>query len=97
VNIVPLRAPGVDSPEPRAAWWEDADMAALEDEWRTSGTAAGVPVPGEWRGFVFKTVVALRAAGRPVHADAIADSAARWLAPVDAERLRVALRAAASS
>jgi len=97
VNVVPLRAPGVDSPKPLDAWWDDADMAALEDEWRTSGTVGGVPVPGEWRGFVFKTVVALRAAGRPVHAEAIADSASRWLAPVDAERLRAALRAAKSS
>ncbi len=93
VNVVPLRArassPGHVEEEP---WWEDADVAPLEAEWKRSGTVEGLSVPGEFRGFVYKTVIALRAAGREITADSVADSVARWLDPLDADRLRRALK-----
>ncbi|HEX2051431.1 MAG TPA: hypothetical protein VHJ34_12505 [Actinomycetota bacterium] len=93
VNVVPLRAPGVGGPA-AGPWWEQADVAELESEWRRTGAVAGVAVPREYRSFVLKTVAALRAAGEPVTPDSIADSIARWLAPDDAARIRAALRAA---
>jgi hypothetical protein len=91
VNVVPLRAPGVEAGAPPDAWWEDETMAALEEEWRTTGSVSGLVIPGEWRGFVFKTVASLRAAGREVTVGSIADSVARWLAPSEVELLRRAL------
>lgn len=97
VNVVPLRAPEIGAPRTPENWWDDPEMRSLEEEWRARGTAGGVPVPGEWRGFVFKTVAALRSAGKPVTVDAIVASVARWLAPDDVVRLRAALRAAAEN
>lgn len=94
INVIPLRARDEVSPAVPDAWWEDPEMGALEEEWSAHGTAAGLVVPGEWRGFVFKTVAALRASGRPVTPDAVGDSVARWLSPEDAERVRASLRAA---
>lgn len=91
VNVVPLRKPevrGVDRP-----WWEDPSVGALEKEWQARGTAAGIAVPGEFRSFVFKTVLALRAAGRAVTSDAILDSVARWLSPEQVDELRAAFAA----
>jgi hypothetical protein len=93
VNVIPLRSPGVAARE-RGPWWEDSDLAPLEDEWRRHGTAAGLSVPASYRGFVYKTVLALRAAGREVSADSVADSIARWLPPAEADRIRDALREA---
>lgn len=90
VNVVPLRAPGVSGdPSP---WWEDAHVGALEREWRATGRVAGLAVPAEYRGFVFKTVVSLREAGLPVTEDSVAGSIARWLPPEQAEEIRAALR-----
>jgi hypothetical protein len=92
VNVVPLRPrTSSTSAEKEEAWWEDEKVAPLEAEWKESGTVAGLPVPGEFRSFVFKTVISLRASGHDVTADSVADSVARWLDPVDAERLRKAL------
>ncbi len=93
VNVVPLRKPGV-APSPPEAWWEERDLAALEEEWRTSGRVGGLVVPAEYRGFVYKTVLALKAVGREVTADSVADSIARWLPPFEADRIRAALRTA---
>ena len=93
VNVVPLRAEGVVVPE-AGPWWEDEGVADLETEWRAHGTVAGIQVPGDYRGFVFKTVLSLRAAGRDVTPDSIADSIARWLSPEDAARIAGALRRA---
>lgn len=90
VNVVPLR-----SPEIRGAaqpWFEEPALAELEGEWRATGRVGGVPVPGEYRGFVFKTVLALRSAGREVTAKTIADGIARWVPEDEARRLREALR-----
>jgi hypothetical protein len=93
VNLIPLRMrTSSTDPEPEEAWWEDEKVAPLEAEWKEFGTVAGLPVPGEFRSFVFKTVIALRASGRDVTADSVADSVARWLDPVDADRLRKALQ-----
>jgi hypothetical protein len=89
VNIVPLRT---TPPEAEASqWWDDPALAALEAEWADRGTVAGLAVPRAYRGFVFKTVLALKAAGRPITADTVADSIARWVSPPEAEEIRSAL------
>jgi hypothetical protein len=90
VNVIPLRV-GERKTRTHEAWWEDPAMARLEEEWTKSGSIEGVRIPGEYRGFVFKTVVELRTAGKDVTPQAIADSVARWLSPEDAERVRDAL------
>lgn len=90
INVVPLRV-GEIEPGDASPWWEQPELASLEDEWRSAGTVAGLPVPAPYRGFVFKTVLALRAAGKDVTPDAVADSVARWLAQEEAERIRAAL------
>jgi len=94
VNVVPLRA---RSSSPSAgdekAWWDDAKVAPLEAEWKATGTVAGLRVPGEFRSFVYKTVIALQAVGKEITADSVADSVARWIDPRDAKRLRDALKA----
>lgn len=91
VNVVPLRAPGIAG-EPSGPWWDQPELKALEDEWRASGTVAGMPVPGAYRGFVHKTVLSLRAAGREITPDTVADSISRWLSPEETEQLRAALK-----
>jgi hypothetical protein len=48
-------------------------------------------IPGAYRGFVYKTVVSLRSAGRDVTVDSVADSVARWLEPARVAELRAAL------
>lgn len=93
VNVVPLRSPGVaGDPSP---WWESDDVADLEAEWRETGLIAGLPVPGEYRGFVLKTVVSLRDAGIPVDAGSVGDSLARWLPPEQVRAITDAIRSAA--
>lgn len=93
VNVVPLRAQAVVAVE-AGPWWEDERMADLEAEWSRAGTAGGVRVPGEFRGFVFKTVAALSAAGRPVTVESIAGAISRWVPKEDADTIAAALRAA---
>lgn len=91
VNVVPLR--GSDARRGRAqAWWEDPAIGELEAEWRKTGTVAGVVVPAQWRGFVYKTAIALRGADRVVTIDSLANGVARWVSPGDAARIRAALR-----
>ena len=90
VNVVPLRSDTATGPG-LEAWWDDDAIAALEQEWRRSGRVAGVVVPAEYRAFVYKTVLSLRAAGRPVTKRTIVASIARWLAPEDVERVAAAL------
>jgi len=89
VNVIPVRkgprGPAIDE------WRDDPAVAALEEEWLESGTMAGVKVPAEYRSFVHKTVLALRATDSDVTAETIADSIARWVPPEDAARIRVAL------
>lgn len=89
VNVVPLRAPGVTGD--LSPWWEASDVAELEAEWRRTGRIAGLTVPAEYRGFVLKTVVALREAGRPIDADSVAASLARWLSPEQAREISDAI------
>lgn len=90
VNVVPLRGKEVQGrAEP---WWEEAELGALERQWQAEGRVDGVAIPGEYRGFVFKTVLALRAAGREVSADSIAGSIERWVPDYAAAEIRAALR-----
>jgi hypothetical protein len=93
VNVVPLR---VDTARaaPGRAWWDDPELAALEKEWEATGVVAGVRVPAEYRGFVYKTVLSLQQAGRPMTVDSLLDSVARWLNAEQVEELRRALAAA---
>ena len=91
VNVVPLRSPDSPASDGRP-WWEMPGVEALEQEWRRDGTVAGLQVPSEYRSFVFKTVVALREAGREVTPDAIADSVSRWVSAQDAEKIRSSLK-----
>lgn len=90
INVVPLRRSGV-APVTTDAWWEVPELADLEREYEEYGTAGGVRVPGEYRGFVFKTVLALRSQGREVTSGAISDSIARWLSDDDAARIARAM------
>jgi len=90
VNVVPLRGPGVE-PVTKGSWWDDPQLEALEREYSERGTAAGVLIPGEYRGFIFKTVLALRDQGREITPKAISDSVARWLSKEDAARIESAI------
>ena len=94
VNVVPLRLHGRGSDAPNESWLDDPDLAALEEQWRATGSVAGIRVPGEYRGFVYKTVLALQAGGRAVTVEAIVDSVARWLDEKSVLDLRGALEAA---
>jgi hypothetical protein len=91
INVIPLGLRHAPSDRP---WWEDPDVAELEREWSSSGRVAGVVVPAEYRSFVYKTVIALRAADKEVSVGSISDSAARWLPERQAAELRSALDAA---
>lgn len=93
VNVVPLRAPEVAGPR-RSAWWRQSDLAELEAAWQTTGEVAGVKVPAAYRGFVYKTVLMLRAADAEVTVDAIVDSIARWVPARDVDEIRAALQEA---
>ena len=88
VNVIPL---GLGHAPSEEAWWDEPLVAELEAEWSRSGEVDGVTVPAHYRGFVYKTALALRRAGRDVDVETIADSAARWLPPSDADKLRSAL------
>lgn len=89
VNVVPLRRSEVKGAE--RAWWDDPEVGALEAEWRATGAVSGVAIPGDYRSFVFKTVLALRRAGKEVTAESIADAIERWVSPADATKIRRAL------
>jgi len=90
VNVVPLhRSKG--PVQPGRPWWQDPEMKDLEQEWQRTGAVSGVRIPASYRGFVYKTVVALKAAGAEITAAAIADSISRWVPPAEAGRIRAAL------
>lgn len=93
VNVVPLRAEG-GRREPPDAWYEEPRVAALEAEWQATGTVAGFRIPADLRGFVFKTVLALRAAGREPSVEAVSASIARWLPRPEAALVRKRLQQA---
>lgn len=93
VNVVPLRLDDVKGAGGRA-WWDDPEVAELEAEWSRTGTVAGMRVPADLRSFVYKTVLSLRAAGRDVTPDSVADSIARWMPPKEAEHIRRSLEQA---
>ena len=93
VNVVPLRGTITESTA-ADAWWEEPELAALEEEWQQHGTVAGVAIPAGYRSCVYKTVLSLQAAGKEVTAASIADSIERWVAEQDALRIRAALEEA---
>ncbi len=92
VNVVPL-APSTDkrSRTGEEEWWAQPDVAALESEWRQTGTIAAMKVPEMYRSFVLKTVVSLRQAGVEVDPESVLASVSRWLSPDQVEELREAL------
>jgi hypothetical protein len=92
VNVVTLRTDEARAAAP-GAWWDDADLARLEAEWGSTGMVAGLAVPAEYRSFVYKTVLSLEQAGRPVTVESVLASVARWLSPEQVEELRRALGA----
>jgi hypothetical protein len=91
INVVPLRRADLTGTTSHP-WWEDPEMAAMEREWQESGTVDGLKIPGDLRGFVYKTIAALRKTETEVTPDAIADSVARWLEAEDVDELRAALK-----
>ena len=93
INVVPLRAHDVAGPR-SGPWWEQPDVAALEGEWRATGTVEGVRVPSEYRSFVYKTVLSLKRAQRPVTLDSVLASIARWVPEDDLGRIASALQQA---
>lgn len=93
INVVPMRL-GPIEPAPDRDWWNEPDIAELEAEWRRTGKVDDVRIPDGYRGFVFKTVLSLRAAGRPITVETILASVARWLTPEDVATLRDALHEA---
>lgn len=92
VNVVPLDVGGEEGAPLPEAWWDDPELVRLEEEWAESGRVAGLRVPAAYRGFVYKTVLALGRAGRPITPDSVADSIARWLPQDEVARIRAALR-----
>lgn len=93
INVVPMRL-GPIEPAPDRDWWNEPDIAEPEAEWRRTGKVDDVRIPDGYRGFVFKTVLSLRAAGRPITVETILASVARWLTPEDVATLRDALHEA---
>ena len=93
VNVVPLRRTITESTA-ADAWWEQPELAALEEEWQRQGTVAGVAIPAGYRSFVYKTVLSLRAVGKEVTPSSIADSIQRWVTEKDVLRIRAALEEA---
>jgi hypothetical protein len=96
VNVVPLRVDELGPPH-EGAWWEDPELSELENEWRVTGMVAGIKVSGARRGFIFKTVLSLRAAGLAITPESVANSVARWVPQTEAVALRNELIAANSS
>lgn len=93
VNVVPLRTdPGGPGSPMAEGWWNDPDLARMEDEWSHTGRVAGMNVPADYRSFIYKTVLSLRAANKEVSVDSVLASIARWLPPDDVKRIALALR-----
>lgn len=88
INVVPLATRPRVPAETEGAWWDQPDVAPLETEWQRTGAIGGLAIPAELRGFVFKTIVSLRAAGIEVTQRSIVDSVSRWLAPAQVKDLQ---------
>ena len=92
VNMVPLRrTPDQAREDPEVAWWEQADVAALEQEWLDTGRVAGLVVPAEYRSFVLKTIASMRTAGLHIDIESVTGSLSRWLTPEQVVEIRAAL------
>jgi hypothetical protein len=95
INVVPLPR----SKHPRhavRAWYDDREVGALEREWQATGAVGGLRIPADVRGFVLKTILSLRAAGKVVDIESITGSVSRWVSPEDVEWIRSSLEAANS-
>jgi hypothetical protein len=92
INVVPLEKEPTRESGPRreVPWWEQSDIAPLEEEWRDSGTVLGIAIPGDYRSFVFKTIAALQQSGVEVTLESILGSVSRWLSAEQVEELRAA-------
>jgi hypothetical protein len=95
VTVVPLR----EEVEPSGGgpWWEEPELAAMESEWNSGGMIDGLQIPADLRGFVYKTILSLRAARRDVTVQTVSDSLERWLLPAQAAEIRSALERANES
>ena len=91
VNVVPFTTGSVSGSA--QSWWDDPEMAALESEWNATGSLSGVRIPGEYRGFIYKTVALLRKTGSEVTVPSITDSISRWLTPEQTTEIRRSLEA----
>jgi hypothetical protein len=97
VTLIPLPSDVGKDPRPDDwRWSDDPAMRALEEEWSLSGRVGGLVIPAEFRGFLFKTIAALRGEGRELSIDSVCSSLARWLSPSEVERIRSALLVASS-
>lgn len=96
VTLIPL--PRARASKPHDWQWSDEPaMKRLEDEWTRTGSAAGVKVPADLRGFLFKTIAALQASNQEITIESVCSSIARWLRPSDVARIRDALLEAESA
>jgi hypothetical protein len=95
VTVVPLREEMESSGG--GPWWEEPELAAMESEWNYGGMIDGLQIPADLRGFVYKTILSLRAARRDVTVQTVSDSLARWLLPEQAAEIRSALERANES
>lgn len=93
VHIVPLRPESGPEAEPssEAAWWEQADVAGLESEWRERGRVGGLAIPGAYRSFLLKTIASMTSAGLEISIDSVIGSLSRWLQPDLVAEIRSAL------
>lgn len=91
VNVVPLAIDPSRLPTSGdLPWWQQPDVAPLEEEWQQSGAVGGIRLPGPYRSFVLKTIASLRSAGIEVTQASILSSVSRWLQPDQVVELREA-------
>lgn len=92
VNVVPLRdETAAETRSAEVAWWEQPDVARLEQEWRATGSVAGLVIPAAYRSFVLKTIAALHSAGIDVDVESVVGSLSRWLRPEQVDEISSAL------
>jgi hypothetical protein len=96
INVIPLHTRPLEPAEDRP-WWRDPELGALEDEWKQKGTVSGLRIPEIYRGFIYKTIVNLRAANIRITPESVANSIARWLPERDAQTIKSSLQELNSS
>ncbi len=90
VTLIPLPRDKASKPDDWE-WRDDPAMLGSEEEWSRTGRVGDLAIPADIRGFLFKTIVALRSADQEITIDSVCSSIARWLQPSDVERIRNAL------